>query len=523
MPAGDQFFLLGIDGGCWEIIEPLIAQGKLPNLARMMREGAYGDLLAENPFSPPSWATIATGLSAKEHGFSHFTRHLPGKLERVFLNYSMVDAPCIWEIVESEGKRAGVLKWQSLPQYPRNLVTQSEKNLILSGMGFSFILKALRIKLARYFRLPYIRYRFIRENIATDWQMRVTEYVLKRKSPHFMAYRIFSTDEFQHCFWKYHFSSRYKVDPADLKKYGTAISDLYQKVDKFIGKLIKGNIENILIVSDHGFKGFSREPEQTLAALYNVNYEKILNKLGLLQYRENKGSIDWKRTKAYWCGDPRFFHEFAINLKEREPDGSVSREDYERVREELKGAFESVRFQDTGERLFTKITLHDGTPYYKHIDFNFLGEEVRLWNNDAFDLIIEDGYKCRFQDDSIMKKRVIIGSNAYEMREFLTPSIWSAGHSLRGIFMARGKDIKAGRINALSTLDIAPSLLFWMKLPIPSSMEGKIQTGIFKDEFIRQNPAKITATKAQPRSAGAKLSKGEEERIKEDLRGLGYL
>ncbi len=519
----EPFVLIGIDGGCWEIIEPLIDQGKLPNLKNLIREGAYGDLIAESPFSPPSWATIATGLRSRKHGFYHFTVHLRGKHERIFMNYRMMKSPFIWELVESEGKKVGILKWLLLPRYPKNLISRRERNLIALSMGARFLFNILRVKTARHFYSSYEKFRFLRENVNIEWQFALSKYILDKKQPHFFATRISSTDEFQHCFWKYHFPNDYKTDPRSLKKYGSAIGDLYQKIDRFMGELMEKKDRNIIIVSDHGFRGFSTDKPQPLAMFFSLNYNKLLSRLGFLHFKGGRDIVDWKRTKAYWCGDPRSFHELAINLKGREPHGMVSSNDYERIKNELKKALEAIRFEDCNEHLFLKIKMHDGKPYNEYMTFNVLGEESRVWNNDSFDILIEQIHECRFQDPSIQKRKVIVGSRPYRLGEFLTPSVWSAGHSLKGIFIAKGQNIEPVRLNPISTMDIAPNLLFWMNLPIPESMDGKVHKKLFTEEFVVQNPIEFSKAKKTAKYDETALSEKEERKIKEDLENLGYL
>ena len=54
--------LFGVDGADWQIVDPLIEAGELPNLARLKSEGVYGDFESIEPMlSPMLWTSIATG------------------------------------------------------------------------------------------------------------------------------------------------------------------------------------------------------------------------------------------------------------------------------------------------------------------------------------------------------------------------------------------------------------------------------------------------------------------------------
>jgi type I phosphodiesterase/nucleotide pyrophosphatase len=73
-PETPALVVFGIDGGDWAYIDPLIARGALPNLARLRAAGASGPLATVQPtLSPAIWTTMATGTTARRHGIRGFT------------------------------------------------------------------------------------------------------------------------------------------------------------------------------------------------------------------------------------------------------------------------------------------------------------------------------------------------------------------------------------------------------------------------------------------------------------------
>ena len=69
-----QLVLIGLDGLDWNIVDPLIAAGKMPNLAGLVARGAKARLLTINPIlSPVVWTSIATGVKPERHGIVDFT------------------------------------------------------------------------------------------------------------------------------------------------------------------------------------------------------------------------------------------------------------------------------------------------------------------------------------------------------------------------------------------------------------------------------------------------------------------
>jgi len=66
--------LVGIDGVEWNVLRPLIAQGRAPHLRALMERGSFGRLATMTPtLSPILWTTIATGRKPEEHGILGFT------------------------------------------------------------------------------------------------------------------------------------------------------------------------------------------------------------------------------------------------------------------------------------------------------------------------------------------------------------------------------------------------------------------------------------------------------------------
>src|SRR5262245_2828894 len=56
--------ILGFDGADPKLTEQFMAEGKLPNLARLKAEGSYLRLATTNPpQTPVSWSTFATGIN----------------------------------------------------------------------------------------------------------------------------------------------------------------------------------------------------------------------------------------------------------------------------------------------------------------------------------------------------------------------------------------------------------------------------------------------------------------------------
>jgi len=105
-----RVILLAVDGADWEVIDRLLADGQLPNLARMKAEGAHGILESHEPiFSPVVWASIATGKGPADHGITSFT--VEGAEGPVPVTSNLVESPRLWEILSEADRTVGVIGW----------------------------------------------------------------------------------------------------------------------------------------------------------------------------------------------------------------------------------------------------------------------------------------------------------------------------------------------------------------------------------------------------------------------------
>jgi predicted AlkP superfamily phosphohydrolase/phosphomutase len=77
--TGLRVLLVGLDGGTWEIIDPLMEAGRLPTFSRLVAEGVTAELSVITPtYSPLLWTSIASGQAPNKHGiYSHVRTDLP--------------------------------------------------------------------------------------------------------------------------------------------------------------------------------------------------------------------------------------------------------------------------------------------------------------------------------------------------------------------------------------------------------------------------------------------------------------
>lgn len=67
--TAQRVFVFGFDGATWTVLDPMIRQGRLPNLAALAARGRTFDVATIRPtFSPVIWTSVATGKDDSRHG-----------------------------------------------------------------------------------------------------------------------------------------------------------------------------------------------------------------------------------------------------------------------------------------------------------------------------------------------------------------------------------------------------------------------------------------------------------------------
>jgi predicted AlkP superfamily phosphohydrolase/phosphomutase len=148
-------FILGIDGMDPVILDRLLAEGRMPNFAKLAEEGSYQELgTSTPPQSPVAWSSFVTGMNPGGHGIFDFlhrdpstyhpissaTRPVEGEpwVLRAFGYVLPLDAP------EPENNRTGTPFWDILAskgvdvevyRMPGNFPAPPSPARVLAGMG----------------------------------------------------------------------------------------------------------------------------------------------------------------------------------------------------------------------------------------------------------------------------------------------------------------------------------------------------------------------------------------------------
>jgi predicted AlkP superfamily phosphohydrolase/phosphomutase len=323
-----RVLLIGLDGATWHVMQPLLEEGKLPNIATLMRQGSSGVLQSypalNMPFSnsasqgmrsPQVWESIATSKKPTEHGIWDFTvtlipgiknpfawqsPFLPSFLSTKPVSSNMVRQRNIWEILGSLGRPSVVVGWfNTWPAPPSPGTTVVSSYLFYGAKGSVYPLRIEKeIKeyiytaddfeneeFYRFMNFDYnknyrefdsdsIKYqennfaRIFRNDYAKDKSLKqISLYLWNKYKPSLLAVRFNQPDSAQHTLWKY-MEPKYFPDVNDdgINKFGNTIYQTYILLDSYIGEFIKYADENtiIMILSDHGFGPWVEEETKFL-------------------------------------------------------------------------------------------------------------------------------------------------------------------------------------------------------------------------------------------------------------------
>lgn len=99
-------------------------------------------------------------------------------------------------------------------------------------------------------------------------------------------------------------------------------------------------------------------------------------------------------------------------------------------------------------------------------------------------------------------------------------------HRDEGIFLAAGAGVKPGATcPPVSILDVTPTVLWLLGLPVARDMAGQPLRDLFDERFVASHPLETTSTfeTGAPRAPAGPVAGAEDEAIQERLRALGYL
>ena len=283
-----RILLIGWDAADWKVIHPLMDAGKMPNMRRLVENGATGQIATLHPpLSPMLWTSIATGKRPFKHGIHGFIEPTPdGRGVRPVTNLSR-KSKALWNILNQNDLRSVVIGWwPSQPAEPINGVMVSDRyhracgpleagwplpahavhppemaealaelrmhpDQLVPDLVEPFIPLAREIDQDKDHRLATCM-RTLAECMSIQ---SAAAWLMDNQPWDFFAVYYDAIDHFSHGFMRYHPPRQSWIGRRDFELYHNVVSMAYQFHDQMLGALLNkaGADTTVVLVSDHGF------------------------------------------------------------------------------------------------------------------------------------------------------------------------------------------------------------------------------------------------------------------------------
>ena len=224
-------------------------------------------------------------------------------------------------------------------------------------------------------------------------------------------------------------------------------------------------------------------------------------RLALDENTESSTLLDWSSTTAFALTSS----SNAIFIRQAQTPGApgVCAEEYAAFRKRLIESLLAFTDPKTGQPVIERVLTREEAFPGRHID---KAPDLTLF-------LREPGFLSILRANAPLQPR---------------RSPYGAHHP-HGIFLGCGPGIRTGeKVSPFSIVEMAPTLLYSLGLPIPSDMEGTPVLSAFTPAFVAAHPICMEAPD-QPQEAlrhepeQALLPAAEEAQIIERLKALGYL
>ena len=486
-----RIVVVGLDGFNPDLVQ--LWKKDLPQVSRIMEEGMHGRLESTvPPITPQAWTCAQSSKNPGQFGFWDFTcRQDFSYGEPVLINSREVKVDTLYKILPRFGKKVAIINVPVTYPPPEIPNGYSMSCFMTPGTDKTFTHPAdLRSEIERVSG-PYIldasmgevNFRQMDKEAVLkriyemdDQKFKLIEHFYLEKKCDYTFGVIMGTDRMPHLFYRYFDEKHIRYEPHP--KYGTALKEHYRFCDRKLGELrqkLEGNTA-LVVHSDHSV--------QRLDGRINLN--EWLAREGYLALLSRPSSptplkncqVDWSKTKAWATG---YTGQLYLNMKGREGRGTVNPADYHDLLDELGERFRALpgeKGQPLDTETFKRVEIHSG-PYSKY------GPDLFLY----FD-------QCRYNISEMLGYDSLYSYDTGKGSD-------DGGHGRTGFIAMAGPAIPAvGEVRNMTLLDIAPTILSLMGLPIPEDMEGRSLLQKGKEEAY---------------------SKEDEEEVRKRLQGLGYL
>ncbi|NNF11888.1 MAG: hypothetical protein HKN72_01615 [Gemmatimonadetes bacterium] len=487
--------MIALDAAEPSLVERWMAEGRLPNLARIRERGSYGRLSSSAEWMAGSpWPTFHTGTDPGEHAHYHFVQWRKEDLNIVRPSPEWLPMPTFWREAGRSGRRVLAIDVPSAygPQAFDGIEVYGWCNTDLLAEPASYPPEVFAQARRRYgsSKMPDERYSMerpeallrLRDDLiqwtdrtgelardlmdAEDWDL----CLVNLTAPHRGGHKLWDTT-----------AVRGEVSSEARRELGHALLDVYTACDRVVGRLFdSADPDAVLVFSLHGMgPNVSRVPilsemlDRVLAGRSESGASPgLLHRLRATLPNEwraaVKGLLPTKvqdQLTVYWrlggkdLGALRAFPLVAdlqgyirINVAGREPEGIIEPgPEYDRLCEELASSLATFVDADSGESIVAEVVR----------SHRLYPEGTRV--ADLPDLIV------KWANTPASSHRRIV-SPEHGAIDWPSPGGHpdgrSGNHRGEGFLLAGGPSVPSGApLNGARVVDLAPTVYSMLGLP----------------------------------------------------------
>lgn len=542
-----KLIIIGLDGIGLSVLDRITSLGLMPKLTNQLgRNSVYGELTSTvPPYTPPSWTSIATGLTPGRHGILDFLSYSKDRQRHI----SGIPQGAFWDIASLAGKTVGIFNYPlAYPARPINGYFVSGMMTPSNGDG-GFYPAQLKPLLSEYqvdlgykiTRAETIqieqgsgRAEFLQQLITLSLSHINTSWKLLNAEPMDIAMHVFvATDRFLHYFWDFMESPTLVSEHLRIRCF-----EFWKMLDDAIAQIrsLCGPQDSLLIVSDHGFgrapiarlnvnlwltgMGYKQQmvPKSFVGNVYSFLAKRrhirhlvktIFPRKALLNIRIN--SLPQQITQFVSVQNVIFrpLHTTVLGCWIKPTAYKTPQEQEETIK----------RIRHKLESSATELKLPDGTPLITKIS-----NQIQAWpSSQAYfaeglpDLVVEVDERYGIVVGSFDERLLI----PFESKER------PGDHRSDGIIALAGQGISQPHRETASICrpwDVAGLALYLSELPIPRQWDAKVPTHIINTAFLETHPPQYEDLPGYTPPEVTSTASPEDLAFVEDrLRQLGYL
>ncbi len=509
-----RVLVIGWDGATFRTIDPLLAAGRMPNLARLIERGVTSRLESTRiPISSAAWPALTTGTSPGQTGVYSFFEAVPDSLDVRLVSAESVQQPPIWRLLSANGKRShvfgvpityppeeirGTLAAGMLSPLDSQWATPPEWAATLKERGLVPDLGAWRGRQ----RLSEAR---------IDKQLALKESALielLERDGWSLAWFVFK-----------------ELDVLSHRAYdgGTTgpVPRLLEAIDATLGRLLAvaeregAPPTDVLVLSDHGFDTYARS-FNLHPWMYHEGFSVINGPIesvdvgasdgeGLAErradiHRRRMEQLELSMTRAIAGPCEGNFGSIRLRVAGRDHGGVVAFEAMAELLDEIEARLRELLTPDYLDPLVKNV--------WRTADL-YPGDHLDLLPDLVFEL--DERWQCRADLD---------------LRLFANHEPPVPDHDLWGVFVAAGPSFAHGTERTERGLfDVTPLVLHLLGEAVEDEMDGKVPlellTGAAKERPVR-SIARASDQRRMPARRTLDHAPGDSDEVRERLGDIGY-